>query len=223
MSSIHDLVTSFNSSYTTHNSSYTSSRTTRYTRNTTAISTAFTSTSTGASASDINSDSDSDDESSQRGYSSESQYYYIIVGVGVCLLMLIAWLAYKRRIMVKTMQQQDRQQALAQDAERWRPSRLWQSGASGRDTGGALHPEGLNEQGEAPPPYPRQASVGGLDGQHGAADLVIPLRDLSRRSDQSMKPPDYIQTVVEARGSSSTGDSKEEWQEANARSRAQPD
>lgn len=60
--------------------------------------------------------------------------------------------------------------------------------------------EGLNELGEAPPPYKARDSGGGA--QHGVgvqastgAGLTIPLRALGRNGRAAPKPPDYIDTL----------------------------
>jgi hypothetical protein len=54
--------------------------------------------------------------------------------------------------------------------------------------------DGLDEQGEAPPPYQsKDEATVALSGitQDPASGLTIPLRTLSRESTEQMRPPDY--------------------------------
>ena len=57
--------------------------------------------------------------------------------------------------------------------------------------------EGLNEAGEAPPPYlPKRQSEEGRERSEGEANgLAIPLQTLSRE-DAGLKPPDYTERHV---------------------------
>ena len=56
--------------------------------------------------------------------------------------------------------------------------------------------EGLNEHGEAPPPYiPKPDEEHGGDGRHDG-EPAVPLQTLSRE-DAGLKPPDYEQNVQE--------------------------
>ena len=58
--------------------------------------------------------------------------------------------------------------------------------------------DGLNEHGEAPPPYfPKQDNAG--PGGSGQDDVPIPLRTLARE-DAALKPPDYADASIRAQG-----------------------
>ena len=60
--------------------------------------------------------------------------------------------------------------------------------------------EGLNELGEAPPPYKSGDSGSGStrrSGESGQAILTVPLRTLSREGRPVHKPPDYHDTIRE--------------------------
>lgn len=137
---------------------------------------------------------------------------------------------------MKLAQDYGRQRALAEDAQGWHPSRLWSGGVGrgGITNRGSVQPEGLNERGEAPPPYHhgepvlnehgRSIALTGQTGQYGSSDHAsIPLQNITRRSDSSMKPPDYLETVVESRGRSSSSHISEEWERPRNPPRSLPD
>jgi len=219
-------ISTYNSSITTH--------TVRPTRNVTFTSAASTTTASGTSVSDTNNGNAYQGGTTTAG-NAQSQYYYIVLAVGVCLGFFCLWLAYRRRKMVKATQNTARQRALAEDSQGWHPSRLWTSNGAGRSgtnnhDAASVHHEGLNEHGEAPPPYLHGEPVltehegvvahgGGLDGT-----VAIPLRAMRRSEVHSMKPPDYLETIVEPRESSSSTQSDELWRRpSNIPPRPPPD
>ncbi|KAI4211436.1 MAG: hypothetical protein LQ351_005738 [Letrouitia transgressa] len=119
-------------------------------------------------------------------------YYFLLLAFFIIILG-IAYLFYVRRQRLKLAQSRlNGQNALARDLERWGggpwgPPRF----RFPRQT--ARHPrreEGLNERGEAPPPYipkePEQALFS-ESGHHGNPQ-AIPLRDMVG---EQQKPPDY--------------------------------
>ena len=94
----------------------------------------------------------------------------------------------RRRKQKLAHQRSTGQNALARDLEGWAGARRW---AGGRWRGGGRDEiEGLDERGEAPPPYmpkvPERAVIGN-GGEHG-----IPLRGLG----EQRKPPDYQETAT---------------------------
>ncbi|KAI4160196.1 MAG: hypothetical protein LQ342_005908 [Letrouitia transgressa] len=119
-------------------------------------------------------------------------YYFLLLAFFIIILG-IAYLLYVRRQRLKLAQSRlNGQNALARDLERWGggpwgPPRF----RFPRQT--ARHPrreEGLNERGEAPPPYipkePEQALFS--EPGHRRTAQAIPLRDMAR---EEQKPPDY--------------------------------
>jgi len=82
----------------------------------------------------------------------------------------------------------------------------WRGGAGG---GLSRREEGLNEHGEAPPPYQPQTdatTAGNVDAegsealqpgtaQDAVTGLTIPLRTLSRDGRATLKPPKYQETI----------------------------
>ncbi|KAL8740200.1 MAG: hypothetical protein Q9184_008520, partial [Pyrenodesmia sp. 2 TL-2023] len=121
-------------------------------------------------------------------------YYFLLLALLIIILGII-YLSYTKRHRQKIARsRQSGQQALARDLERWGGG----GGGSPWGPGRVRHPrasprqqprrdEGLDERGEAPPPYvpkePEPAYTGGSRAGHD-----IPLRNMDR-SDQ--KPPDY--------------------------------
>ena len=94
------------------------------------------------------------------------------------------------------------QDALARDLDGWVNTRRWMHGAWRHNQTAAFvrREEGLNEHGEAPPPYqPKsEVTVGQEDAgtaQDSASGLTIPLRTLSRDAIEGSRPPEYEERV----------------------------
>lgn len=101
--------------------------------------------------------------------------------------------------MLKAEARSGGQHALARDIDGWVNTRRWIRG-NWRDTanGSTRREEGLNELGEAPPPYKVREDVG--TAVHERADdgnghLAVPLRTLSREGRASLKPPGYEESI----------------------------
>ncbi len=140
--------------------------------------------------------------------------YFLLLGLLVFLIVL-AWWAFRKRRREKMVRSQNRgQRALARDVQYWSGQNRWvYSGWRGmRFAGGRDRmEEGLDERGEAPPPYTApfatqssleglsisvmpptsyqpQASFGGGSTTRSGVDTVrIPLRTFAR----STNPPEY--------------------------------
>ncbi|KAL8931779.1 MAG: hypothetical protein Q9211_006739 [Gyalolechia sp. 1 TL-2023] len=121
-------------------------------------------------------------------------YYFLLLALLIIILGLV-YLAYVRRQRQKVLQsRRNGQRALARDLERWPGSGPWGPGRFRMPRSSPRQPrreEGLDERGEAPPPYipkePEPAYAGPGGGSAGPGN-DIPLQDLTR-SDH--KPPDY--------------------------------
>ncbi|KAF2458580.1 hypothetical protein BDY21DRAFT_340638 [Lineolata rhizophorae] len=147
-------------------------------------------------------------------------YYFVFLAVFVILLFVLMWLVHRRKKKLKLYIRSHQQNALARDIDGWVSNRRWMHGnwrSGGQGAGVLRRHEGLNEHGEAPPPYqpsaPAENTVGAGDGTNGwpggppqsaphdshARDpetgLAIPLRTLSREGGATLKPPDYNETV----------------------------
>ncbi|MCJ1259258.1 hypothetical protein MMC24_007094 [Lignoscripta atroalba] len=119
-------------------------------------------------------------------------YYFLLLGVFIVVLIAAYWTLVRRRRRKIARSRNGRQSALARDVEGWPGGRRW---AQGRwRTAVAADPtpeEGLDERGEAPPPYvPGQPEAAHpVDGRPGNdAGQSIPLQDMSASGG---KPPDY--------------------------------
>ena len=125
--------------------------------------------------------------------------YYFLLLAFIVILLGILYLTYARRQRQRlALRRQNGQRALARDLERWGgggpwgPSRLPRIP---RNTSGVRRPqpprreEGLNENGEAPPPYiPKEPERAYVGSQRGGLGNDIPLRDMGS---MDHKPPDY--------------------------------
>lgn len=95
------------------------------------------------------------------------------------------------------MRASSRQNALNQDLNGWAGSRRWIGGAwrggiGRREDRNEEREEGLNELGEAPPPYKGRPST-----DTAQPGLTVPLRALDREGRAVVKPPDYHETLRE--------------------------
>ncbi|KAG8625361.1 hypothetical protein KVT40_007112 [Elsinoe batatas] len=116
--------------------------------------------------------------------------YFVFLLLLVLAAALVAWLYYRRRKVRTEAIREGRRDALERDlsasagAGDWFSRNIWGMGGSGgrrRWMPGGRKEEGLDERGQAPPPYePREEGTG--------------LRDLEPRLG---KPPDYDREVVE--------------------------
>lgn len=122
------------------------------------------------------------------------KYYWLILalfGVGVALFL---WWINRRRIRRKEQMRLSGQNALARDMEGWINTRRWyQSAWTPNQTRAFIRrEEGLNEHGEAPPPYRPKGDV--TVAQDPVTGLSIPLRTLSREQVDAGRPPEYRET-----------------------------
>ncbi|MCJ1373840.1 hypothetical protein MMC20_005070 [Loxospora ochrophaea] len=120
-------------------------------------------------------------------------YFFLLILVFVVLLALGYWFIVCKRKKKLARARNSGENALARDLEGWTGGRRWGPGRW-RPPGlrEARPEEGLNERGEAPPPYVPEPPA---EAHHGQERLEgdgqpIPLRPLSR---QEVKPPDYEQ------------------------------
>lgn len=166
--------------------------------------------------------SNPNDQSPSNTNGSLINYYFIFFALLVVLVAIALFYGWRKRRRALQNYHNNRQQALARDVNAWDPMhsrrRYWQ----GRWRSGEVsREEGLNEEGEAPPPYmPKQDEGDGnaashtAEGQaaHGEAtetqEPAIPLQTLSREQ-AGLKPPDYethVRAVDEERRHSQTSE-----------------
>lgn len=123
------------------------------------------------------------------------KYYWLILAIFGIAVALFLWYINRRRIKRKEQMRLSGQNALARDMEGWTNTRRWYYGAWRPNQTRALvrGEEGLNEHGEAPPPYRPKGDV--TVAHAPATSLSIPLRTLSRDQGMAVRPPEYHETV----------------------------
>ncbi|KAF1354782.1 hypothetical protein BDV97DRAFT_343958 [Delphinella strobiligena] len=159
------------------------------------------------------------------GASSSSlvNYYFVFIALALLIIFLGLWFIFRKRTRARNARLARQQATLSQDLAANRVGRGWTYGESRTNRhghGGILAmarrrravDEGLDESGEAPPPYkPRDeeeavpVAVGATEGaetrsaeiQHTDTEgsISIPLRTLDREH-VGLKPPDYSEAVA---------------------------
>ena len=126
-------------------------------------------------------------------------YYWLILALFGVLVAAFLWWINRRRRRRKEQMRLNGQDALARDMEGWTNTRRWFHGAWRPDQMRQFAPreEGLDEHGEAPPPYRPKADVTGAQNapQHLVGGLSMPLRTFSREGVDSGRPPEYWETT----------------------------
>lgn len=125
-------------------------------------------------------------------------YYFVFLALIVCFAGLAAFFMYKRKKKYGMIIRQSREGALQRDLNTWDPirarRRYWQGRWRSTDHS---QEEGLNEFGEAPPPYVPKTSDGESGHQNGVNGPAVPLQTLSREQ-AGLKPPDYTEAHVQS-------------------------
>ncbi|KAF2749858.1 hypothetical protein M011DRAFT_278682 [Sporormia fimetaria CBS 119925] len=138
---------------------------------------------------------DPDDPDRQRKEGVFNYYFLILAGFG-CLIAIGLWWIRRRRKRRKLMLRLSGQNALAQDLDGWSNTRRWMRGFWRAEQPAIVRPEeGLNEHGEAPPPYqptaPSVTEVSPAAIQDLSNGLTLPERVLSTRRAEAIQPPQY--------------------------------
>ena len=112
-------------------------------------------------------------------------YYFLLLAVLVLLVLLFLFFIHRWRKRQSERLRQNGQHALARDLEGWQNTHRLMHGRYRAD-GAVLvqQDEGLDEHGEAPPPY--QPKTEGT-----AGDITVPLRTLPRGEVTRSQPPQY--------------------------------
>ncbi|KAF2706154.1 hypothetical protein K504DRAFT_505114 [Pleomassaria siparia CBS 279.74] len=129
-------------------------------------------------------------------------YYFLFLAAFVAIIVVGLWLIHRRRKKRKEQMRLSGQHALARDLDGWVNTRRWMHGNWRHNQASAFvrREEGLNEHGEAPPPYQPKSDVTVSQGdveatQDSARGLTIPLRALSRDEMERSQPPGYRATA----------------------------
>ncbi|CAI6313702.1 unnamed protein product [Periconia digitata] len=142
-------------------------------------------------SSDANSDPASDPNSQNDGV---INYYFLFFAVFGVLIAVLLWWFQKRRRQRKEQLRMSGRNALAQDMEGWVNTRRWFHGTWRPNQTAAIvrQEEGLNEQGEAPPPYQSNSSDITVSHHQEAIDgLTIPLGAVTRQDYEEGRLPGY--------------------------------
>lgn len=162
------------------------------------LSTSFTPTGTRdfAGGSPYNDDDDDDDNNTGSSVPMGS-YYFVFLMLAICIIGIVIFLNFRRRRKRRLQHLYGREDAYAQDPAAARGRRHYWTGRWGSQN--VSREEGLNEHGEAPPPYMPKSSVhdpqrdGAIGGQAASAGPAVPMQTLSR-DDAGMRPPEYDET-----------------------------
>jgi hypothetical protein len=125
------------------------------------------------------------------------KYYFLIAALLGVLAIALSWWARIRQRRRKEQMGLGRQHALERDMEGWINTRRWYPGIRRHNQTAAFirREEGLNEHGEAPPPYEPETDVtvarAARDFQEPVGRMAIPLRTLSRDEIEQGRPPRY--------------------------------
>lgn len=156
-----------------------------------------------------NGSQDDDGNNDNHGMGGLVNYYFVFFALLMCIVALGTFLCWRRKRKMGLMVRNGRESALERDLDAWDPARsrrrYWQGGWRSNEE---QHVEGLNEHGEAPPPYMPKAR----DDEEGTAsranEPAVPMQTLSREQ-AGLKPPEYMvstaRPVDEAGGGSSAG------------------
>jgi len=115
-------------------------------------------------------------------------YYFLLLAIFVIFIALVYWSFARRRHKRNVTSRSGQQTALAQDLRTW-PGRRMMVGRWGASAGQRRAEEGLDERGEAPPPYLKEPEPT----HHGSGTDGTELHDMSRAE---VKPPDYSERSV---------------------------
>ncbi|KAF2003663.1 hypothetical protein P154DRAFT_394634, partial [Amniculicola lignicola CBS 123094] len=98
--------------------------------------------------------SDQNDTAQHRNEYAFNYYFLFLVMVGVAIAIGLWWIERRRRRQKESMRLSG-QQALARDLDGWVDTRRWMHGRWRQNLPAAMmrREEGLDEHGEAPPPY----------------------------------------------------------------------
>jgi hypothetical protein len=123
-------------------------------------------------------------------------FYFLFLAAFGVLVAAFLWWFHLRRQRRKHAHRMSGQHAMAQDLEGWVGARRFMHGSYGRyeAAGRVRREDGLDENGEAPPPYQPKSEVGlNADAVRGASSggsLAIPLRAIVRDG-AAERPPGY--------------------------------
>lgn len=150
--------------------------------------------------------SDNHNDDDHRDVGGLVNYYFVFLALFVIITGLGAFMMYRRKKRAMLMYRHGQSNALQQDVHQWDPTRArrrhWQGRWLSTDEthDDRERNEGLNEHGEAPPPYmPKGRNDEEALHDHAGQGLAVPLETLSREQ-AGLKPPGYEYAVTEQHG-----------------------
>nr|POE59797.1 hypothetical protein CFP56_74368 [Quercus suber] len=138
------------------------------------------------------------EESQEFGHGASS-YYFVFLAVIICAAGVATFLVWRKKRRARQWDHSGRESALASDLSAWDPAGQRRRYRQGRwRSAEASREEGLNEHGEAPPPYiPKSQEEDQVSREPtGAAGPAVPMQTLSRE-DAGLKPPDYTERHIQ--------------------------
>ncbi|KAF2758520.1 hypothetical protein EJ05DRAFT_500040 [Pseudovirgaria hyperparasitica] len=122
-------------------------------------------------------------------------YYFVFLVLLAIIVAVGVYILTKRRRRQKLENRNTSTSVLARDLNGWSNSRRWINGTRAMRTGNAgrtSREDGLNEHGEAPPPYvPKVEIPPGSEGN----SFAMPLRTLTGEGRTVARPPDYAEAL----------------------------
>ncbi|RAR01778.1 hypothetical protein DDE82_006252 [Stemphylium lycopersici] len=116
-------------------------------------------------------------------------YYFLLLALLVIIIAMVFWFLHRRRLRRRQFCRQSGEQALERDVEGWANPRRFMHGRQRANDAVPLRQtadrcEGLDEHGEAPPPYHSKP-------EDTTLSVTIPLRTLPRDESERTQPPQY--------------------------------
>jgi cbb3-type cytochrome oxidase subunit 3 len=124
-------------------------------------------------------------------------YYFLFLAALCVLLVALLWWVHRQRKRRKQQLHLNGQHALARDLEGWAGARRFMHGRHGQYLTPAhtRREEGLDEHGDAPPPYQPKSDVTVETVQDPGREIAIPLQALLQNEHDRARPPGYTVAV----------------------------
>jgi hypothetical protein len=134
---------------------------------------------------------DGGDETSTQG-AGTFNYYFVFLAIGAVIVAVSLCWCHRRKEARKQQLRRGGHEALERDIEGWAGTRRFMHGRYGQTPilARSRAQEGLNENGEAPPPYEPKSDAAVV------AEPAVPLRTLSRNEIDRTGPPGYSADTV---------------------------
>jgi hypothetical protein len=127
-------------------------------------------------------------------------FYFLLLFLLIVFVVIVYLLVRRKKNAKRALARHQGRDALTQDLERWGHPQLGQSQqrplpVTG-ETEAQRREDGLDERGEAPPPYVKEVVI---EGERVDAGLAVPPRSLQRETGESSTPPGYEEVTMRGR------------------------